>query len=104
MARPSSILSFALIGLTVLVLATIVPREASAHVSVHETTDVVQVLGVDEPEPHCHGEIECVVTLYPATAEGLVPFLIPTMAHDASRVAVPIGAALKHDPPIPILS
>lgn len=104
MARPFSFLCFALVGLTVFLLAAVVPAEVSAHVAVHETPDVVQDIGSDEPEPHCHGEIECVVTLYPATMEGLVPFPYLALAHVASRETELSGAAYRHDPPIPILS
>lgn len=104
MTRPFSFLCFALVGLTVFLLAAVVPGEVSAHVAVHETPDIEQNINTDEPEPHCHGEIECVVTLYPATLDGLVPLPFPAMSHVASRETELSGAAYRHDPPIPIFS
>lgn len=104
MARSLSFFSFALIVLTVIVIGTIVPGEASAHVSVHEPLEILQGMDAEEPEPHCHGEIECVVTLYPASAEGLAPMPIPALDHIASHVIEPVGAGLRHDPPIPIFT
>ncbi len=104
MVRPFSSHCFALVGLTIFLMAAVVPGEASAHVAVHETLDAVQDIGTDDSEPHCHGEIECVVTLYPATLEGLVPLPFPAMSHVASRETELSGAAYRHDPPIPIPS
>lgn len=104
MVRPFSSLCFALVGLTIFLMAAVVPGEASAHVAVHETLEVERDIDSDEPESHCHGKIECIVTLYPATPEGLVPLPDLEMAHVASRETELSGAVHRHDPPIPILS
>lgn len=93
-----------LVGLMLFVIASVVPSEAQAHVSVHEVVETVPHLDVDEPESHCHGEIECVVTLFPATFETWTAMSYSSSVDIVLRGTEPVGAALQQDPPVPIAS
>lgn len=104
MTRPLPIVKVLFAGLILFVVAAAFPEDASAHVAVHDTVEVVPDAGADEPEPHCHGEIECVVTLYPASSEDMAPMSNPPMVHTAVRDTASVGTAPQHDPPIPILT
>ncbi|WP_375280857.1 hypothetical protein [Pseudooctadecabacter sp.] len=104
MVRPFSFLNTFLVVLMLSVIASVVPSETQAHVAVHEVAETVPHLDVDEPEPHCHGEIECVVTLFPATFETWTAMSYSPSAHIVVRDTQPVGAALQQDPPVPIAS
>ncbi len=104
MVRPFSFLSSFLVGLMLFLIASVVPSETQAHVSVHEVVETVPYLDVDEPESHCHGEIECVVTLFPATFETWTVMSYSPSVDIVLRDTEPVGTSLQQDPPVPIVA
>lgn len=86
------------------VITSVVPSETQAHVAVHEVAETVPNLDVDEPESHCHGKIECVVTLFPATFAAWTVMSYSPSVDIVLRDTEPVGAALQQDPPVPIAS
>lgn len=93
----------ALISLVVLVPLAFAPQEAAAHVSVREPLIEAQILDTSDQEAHCHGEIECVVTLYPAELESVLPHKNPPIVYVDILELTLDGVGPQHDPPVPIL-
>ena len=78
------------------------PSEAQAHVSVHDAPfEVAQE--VEDPEGHCHGEIECVMTLFPASFGDVLIRDSQTPEHLAAGNIGFTPAETSRDPPVPIL-
>ena len=93
----------ALIGLLVLLPLAFAPQEAAAHVSVHEPLVETQILYESDQEAHCHGGIECLVTLYPAVLETVLPQKNPPIVYVAMLKLTLDGVGPQHDPPVPII-
>ena len=102
MARLPSVLLLLLWAASATVVLSIVPNEAQAHVSVYDSPYEV-VSEADDPKGHCHGEIECVVTLFPADIEEDAVGLYPNPEHFAAQDLTLKTSETARDPPVPIL-
>lgn len=87
------------IGALVFVLS---PTDAAAHSSL--TPDPVAEVHLAGPdgEAHCHGAIECVVTLYLQDTFEHPPTDKPASQQDTLAGANLVGVKLGRDPPVPI--
>lgn len=79
------------------------PNEAAAHSSL--ISDSVAEVQVDEQdsEAHCHGAIECVVTLYLQTTFEYPHSDDPVSQHGTLADVGYAGIKLGREPPIPIV-
>ena len=80
----------------------LIPEEAQAHVSIQDAPDEV-ASETDSPKGHCHGEIECVVTLFPVNLEESALGFHPNPEHFAARDMTLEASETARDPPVPIL-
>jgi len=79
------------------------PQQAQAHVSIHDTSSEI-LDEADDLQSHCHGEIECVITLFPANLDETL-FGRDSIAGHVHAVTKALKESDRsHDPPVPILS
>lgn len=80
-----------------------VPQQAQAHISIQDTSS--ETLGeADDLQSHCHGEIECVITLFPANLDETSLYRDPVVGHGHVVTKALKESDRSHDPPVPIYS
>lgn len=96
-----TLLVFAL-ALAVASVLVVVPSEAVAHTS-PKAEMIVELHGeASEGQAHCHGAIECVVTLFLQDARSRSRSSSPREYYFPSVGRSLSGVSIGHDPPIPI--
>lgn len=103
MARLRAIFSATLLAGFLAAVIVLIPQEAVAHTSLVAEPSIDLSSHTADEEAHCHGAVECFVTLYFEALPVRAPSDISSETPTSGPVKQYRGTSLSRDPPVPIL-
>lgn len=102
MARLRAVFSATLLAGFLAAILVLIPQETMAHTSLVAEPSIDLSSHTADEESHCHGAIECFVTLYFEALPVRAPSDVSSETPTSGLVKQYRGTSLTRDPPIPI--